>query len=161
MDSQYDHDKCYCRVSYHWNISIQQKCIVTSFRVRSSEAPSKFNPRSLCEGKKLKFIPVYSSASPAQSKSIPSSSSFLYGFTEAQPPQHKASQFHHLAPISLIKKLLSSQRDVAKGMITLQLLGPTWKGEEKAENMAATKKDTSLKKIPTQTRKGTLKEKPP
>lgn len=45
--------------------------------VSESETPSKFNPKSLCEGTKLKFIPVYS---PAR-KSIPSSTSLL-DFTE-------------------------------------------------------------------------------
>ena len=52
--------------------------------VSRSETPSKFNPKSLCEGTKLKFIPVYSPATPAQSKSIPSSSSLLYDFTEEE-----------------------------------------------------------------------------
>ena len=49
--------------------------------VSGSETPSKFNPKSLCEGTKLKFIPVYS---PAQSKSMPPSSSLLYDFTEEE-----------------------------------------------------------------------------
>ena len=50
--------------------------------VSGSETPSKFNPKSLCEGTKLKFIPVYSPATPAQRKSMPSSGSLLYDFTE-------------------------------------------------------------------------------
>ena len=49
--------------------------------VSGSETPSKFNPKSLCEGTKLKFIPVYS---PVQSKSMPPSSSLLYDFTEEE-----------------------------------------------------------------------------
>ena len=52
--------------------------------VSGSETPSKFNPKSLCEGMKLKFIPVYSPATPAQSKSMPSSHSLLYDFTEEE-----------------------------------------------------------------------------
>ena len=52
--------------------------------VLGSETPFKFNPKSLCEGTKLKFTPVYSPATPAQSKSMPSSCSLLYDFTEEE-----------------------------------------------------------------------------
>ena len=98
MDSNHDNDKCYCRVSYHRNISIQQKCTVNQFK--GQKLHSKFNPKSLCEGMKLKFIPVYNPATcaPAQSKSMPSSSLLLYDFTE------------------------KVERDITKGMILHMIL---------------------------------------
>ena len=77
-----------------WTRSMNMTNVIAGFRttgifpfnrnalsVSGSETPSKFNPKSLCEGTKLKFIPVYS---PAQSKSMPPSSSLLYDFTEEE-----------------------------------------------------------------------------
>ena len=49
--------------------------------VTELQTPSKFNPKSLCKGTKLKFIPVYS---PVQSKPMPPSSPPLYNFTEEE-----------------------------------------------------------------------------
>ena len=71
--------------------------------VSGSETPSKFNLKSLCEGTKLKFILVYSPATPAQSMSIPSIPSSIAPFYM----------------ISVKKKLLFSQRDIAKGTYNL------------------------------------------
>ena len=78
-----------------WTCSMSMTNIIAGFRttgifpfnrnallpVVGSETPSKFNPKSLCEGTKLKFIPVYT---PAQGKSVPPSSSLLYNFTEEE-----------------------------------------------------------------------------
>ena len=75
-----------------WTRSMNMTNVIAGFRttgifpfnrnalsVSGSETPSKFNPKSLCESTKLKFIPVYS---PAQSKSMPPSS--YYDFTEEE-----------------------------------------------------------------------------
>ena len=78
-----------------WTRSMNMRNVIAGFRttgifpfnrnallpVAGSETPSKFNPKSLCEGTKLKFIPVYS---PAQSKSMPPKCSLLYNFTEEE-----------------------------------------------------------------------------
>ena len=81
-----------------WTRSMNMTNVIAGFRttgifpfnrnallpVTESLTPSKFNPKSLCKGTKLKFIPVYS---PVQSKPMPPSSPPLYNFTEEEITQ--------------------------------------------------------------------------
>ena len=79
-----------------WTCSMNMTNVIAGFRTTGifpfnksallpapeSQTPSKFNPKSLCKGTKLKFIPVYNS--PVQSNPMPPSSPPLYNFTEEE-----------------------------------------------------------------------------
>ena len=72
-----------------------------------SQTLSKFNPKSLCKGTKLKFIPVYS---PVQSNPMPPSSPPLYNFTEEEVALSlKGMKKHTILPMIKIQLLAQTE----------------------------------------------------